>query len=85
VVLVAVITEQDSRRHERMMIDEARARRSTDYVDRAVQPHESIPRLLGDELIDAAQETVRAWVLRDQKRLDAAVRWLAKLVGGLYL
>jgi hypothetical protein len=77
-----VVTLADRRRHERMMIDEAVVKRRGGYIDRAVSPELSIPRLLGDELIDAGRATVGAYYARDRRRLNRAVRWLAKLVGG---
>lgn len=77
------VTLGDRGRHERMAIDEALAKRAADdYVDTAVTAEMSIPRLLGDELIDAARETVGAYYTHHDERLDRAIRWLVKLVGG---
>jgi len=72
----------DRRRQERMAIDEARAKRAPGYIDEPVKPEESIPRLLGAELIDAARMAVRAYHANDKRRLGYAVYWLTRLVGG---
>jgi hypothetical protein len=42
----------------------------------------AIPRLLGDELIDASRAAVGAYYRHDDNRLDRAIQWMAKLVGG---
>ena len=49
----------------------------------AATVHGSIERLLGDELIAAARETVRAWHARPlrQSELTEAIRRLEDLVG----
>lgn len=66
-----------------MAIEEAVAKRPGGYVDRAVRPELAIPKLLGDELIDASRVTVAAYRARDEQSLDRGIRWLAKLVGSL--
>jgi hypothetical protein len=76
------LTLADRKRQERMAIDEAVTKRAGGYVDRAVTPEMSIPRLLGDELIEAGRVTVSAYYRRDRRRLDRAIRWMTKLVGG---
>jgi hypothetical protein len=72
----------DRQRLERMLIEEARFKRAGGYLDRPVTPEMSIPRLLGDELIDASREAVSAYYRHDDERLDRGIRWLARLVGG---
>jgi hypothetical protein len=76
------VTDGTSRRLERLAIDEARARRSGGYIDGPVKPEEALPRVFGDQLIDAARQVVRSYYLRDQRGLNRGIRWLEKLVGG---
>lgn len=78
----AVVTDEASRRLERLAIDEAVTKPRGGYIDRAVTPEMSIPRLLGDELIAASRAAVRAYYAHDDDRLDSAIKWMAKLVGG---
>jgi hypothetical protein len=79
---VIVVTTADRKRLERIAIDEAVTKPSGGYIDRAVTPEHSIPRLLGDELIDASRAAVTAYYAHDDDRLDKAIKWMAKLVGG---
>jgi hypothetical protein len=65
-----------------MMIEEAISKPSGGYIDRAVTPEMSIPRLLGDELIAASRAAVGAYYAHDDDGLDLTIKWLAKLVGG---
>jgi hypothetical protein len=65
-----------------MMIEEAVTKPRGGYIDRAVSPEMSIPRLLGDELIDASRAAVTAYYTHDDNRLDHAIKWMATLVGG---
>jgi len=67
---------------EAQLIDEAIRRQAGPYIDKRVKAELAIPRLLGDELIDAARDAVGAYYRHDDKRLDRSIRWLAKLVGG---
>ena len=76
------LTLADRRRHERFLIEEARARRTGGYIDGPVQPTEAIPRLLGDQLIDAGRAVVAAYHSRNPRYLNRCVRRLARLVGG---
>jgi hypothetical protein len=64
------------------LIEEAVTKPRGGYINRAVSPEMSIPRLLGDELIDASRAAVTAYYAHDDDRLDHAIKWLAKLVGG---
>jgi hypothetical protein len=79
---VALVTTADRKRHERIMIEEAVTKPRGGYINRAVSPEMSIPRLLGDELIDASRAAVTAYYTHDDTRLDHAIKWLATLVGG---
>jgi hypothetical protein len=67
---------------ERIAMDEAINKPAGGYIDRPVTPEMSIPRLLGDELIDAARAAVGSYYSHNDDRLDHAIKWLAKLVGG---
>ena len=72
-----------AKRDEQFMMDEAiRKQRPAAYIDKPVTPEDAIPRLLGDELIDAARDAVGAYYRHNDERLYRSIRWLAKLVGG---
>lgn len=77
-----MVTDADRKRIERLAIDEAVTKPRGGYINRAVSPEQAIPKLLGDELIDAARAAVRAYYAHDDDRLDDAIKWVAKLVGG---
>jgi hypothetical protein len=72
-----------AKRDEQFLMDEAiRKPRPAAYIDKPVRPEQAIPRLLGDELIDASRAAVGAYYSHNGDGLNRSIRWLAKLVGG---